>query len=187
MAVEHEHKIILNNWDDLYAKLAEDRSRLVAIEQFYLDDHARYRRIHNFPLSQRGYREDHTFTYKRLIGDRLLEEEKKATREDYDLARTAAVSSLFKHRFKFPVSRSHHWDVDFLMTGRPDEGGKIYFALAEIETPEGADWKMLPLLEPYVELVVPREHNHMFTNAKLTGVGYAAQVLDHYRSAVLTP
>jgi hypothetical protein len=185
MAVEHEHKIILKDWETLHARLMEDKSRLVSIEQFYLDEHARYRRIHNHPISRRGYVEEYTFTYKRKIGDRLLEEEKESTKADYELARTAAVSSLFKHRFKYPgETRKHHWDIDFLMTARPEEGGRIYFAMAEIETPENARWRILPILEPYVELVVPREFSHLFTNARLTDQSYAAGAMDGYRAAI---
>jgi len=184
MAVEHEHKIVLKNADELHASLlAHNKAFLFEIEQFYLDEHARYRRIVNFPRSARAKVETYTFTYKRMIGDRLLEEEKETTREDFELARTAAVSSLVKHRFKFPGhKRRHEWDVDFLLTGRPEEGGKVYFGMAEIETPEGAEWAMLPFLEPYVELVVPREHSRMFTNARLTDPAYAARVLDEYRA-----
>jgi len=186
MPVEHEHKIVLKDAERLFASLSPAMYRLRTIEQFYLNDNARFRHIRYHPSVPGSPVSEYTFTYKQMIGGRLLEIEPRegVSKEDFELARQAAVSSLVKQRFVMGDNDGNHVDVDFLLTARPEEGGTIYFAMAEVETEEGADWTLLPFLEPYVELVVPREFSGMFTNARLTDQSYAASVLDEYRRAV---
>jgi hypothetical protein len=177
MPIEHEHKVVLRDWDAFHRALAMARVGMGAIEQFYLDGKARLRRIeHDPPIG--NLRVERTFTFKQAIGGRLLELEMDVSEEDYGMARAAAVSSLFKHRFRRGGRDGHVWDLDFLFTARPEEGGSIYFAMAEVETEEGADWSIPSFLAPYVALVVPREHGGQFTNARLSDPAYARHVLE---------
>jgi len=185
MPIEHEHKIVLRDAERLFASLSPAMYRLRTIEQLYLNDNARFRHIRYDPSVPNSPVSEYTFTYKQMIGGRLLEIEPRegVSKDDYELARTAAVSSLVKQRFVMADHDGNHVDVDFLLTARPEEGGTIYFAMAEVETDEDAQWSVMPYLEPYVELVVTREFNWMFTNARLTDRSYAARVLNEYRVA----
>lgn len=120
-----------------------------------------------------------THTYKVMAGGRLLEIEREVRPETLSFARLGREESVCKVRF--PIGKADaHWDVDFLLTAPLAEGGSIYFAMAEAETKEGADFLPLPELDGHVAFQVPHGRSAWFTNRKLADPDYAATVVDRY-------
>jgi CYTH domain-containing protein len=175
MPVEYELKFVLSDPDGHLRHNLAQVADSFEIEQIYTPKGARLRRLREIPFEEISY----TFTFKESINGKLLEFEDSVDAQDYELARSGAASELFKIRYKIPVDGGD-WDVDFLMTGRPEEGGQVYFVMAELELPEGAPWELLDILKPYLVLQVPYEDSTYFTNRKLCDVGYAREVTERY-------
>lgn len=173
MPVEFEMKFVLKDAEKLLGQFREED--LIRIDQIYLKDGARFRRL------QQGQKIKHVFTYKTKIAGKLLEIETPVSQEDFELAEQGKVRELHKIRV---IARDPHtalvWDVDFLL----DANRQIYFAMAELEREDGdhSPVYLADFLRPHVELAVPYEHSTIFTNHKLTDEAYAATVLERYRA-----
>lgn len=75
----------------------------------------------------------YTMTFKSNVGNRVVEIEKKIDRRDFDDLWPQCMNKLFKHRYE--IENGHEiWEVDFFK----DHNNETYFALAEIEMPEGS-------------------------------------------------
>ncbi|RYD64347.1 MAG: hypothetical protein EOP83_09955 [Verrucomicrobiaceae bacterium] len=159
--------------DTLFAKLSSKyKQRLIT--QFYLSDNVRFRRIE----TEGDPEISRCFTFKKEIAGKVLEIERQVSHYDYILAQTVAVSELHKVRFKVPGAEPDtHWDIDFLVE---EQGGPIYFALAECEFPENANYEILSDLEGHIALVVPPHSARFFSNSRLTDQEYARNVLQDY-------
>lgn len=148
------------------------------IHQFYLLPQVRYRRTEVL-----GGGTSFEFTFKQLIQGRLLEENFDVTEESFRLAQLAAVGVIDKVRYKMPDAHpGAAWDIDFLLDAPASLGGRSIFAMAECEFPEGGSHGMPDILAPHVELAVPREDAHLFSNARLSTPGYADGLLERYRA-----
>jgi hypothetical protein len=123
-----------------------------------------------------------THTYKLMADGRLLEIEREVSAEDYTFARLGREESLSKIRYAIEAPDAH-WDVDFLLTAPLDEDGEIYFALAEAETEEHAEFQPLPILDGHVEFRVPHERSSWFTNRKLADPVYASDVVKRFHAS----
>ena len=173
MPVEFEMKFVLKDAEKLLAQFREED--LIRIDQIYLKDGARFRRL------QQGSKVKHVFTYKAKIAGKLLEVETPVTQDDFELAELGKVRELHKIRV---IYRDPHtgllWDIDFLL----DTDRTIYFAMAELEREDGdhSPVRIADILRKHVELAVPYEHSTIFTNHKLTDEAYAATVLERYRA-----
>jgi CYTH domain-containing protein len=190
MPVECERKIILKDLPNAQRVLSELRLQHQSIDQHYMDDNARVRRIMLKAPGGASMGISYTFTYKRMIQGRLLELPPNETisADDYYLAVAASVKALIKTRYALP-RRGHTWEVDFLYNSKFDIGGPLYFGLAECEFEEGKmpGDEMIPEdLLPFVDLIVPIEHNYLFTNARLTDVEYARTAVERYRAGTLS-
>jgi hypothetical protein len=176
MPIEHEHKFVLKDFQGLMNRL-ENRYPKFVLDQFYVSDHARYRRIHSFTGIE------HVFTYKRKTVNGVLEHEMAISAEDYRLAETDKVGGLHKIRFKAPGDESGvHWDIDFMLTDSLDRGGEVYFAMAECEHTAGQHYAVLPVLADHVLIAVPELDAHLFSNRKLVDQSYTREVVTRYRS-----
>lgn len=177
MPVEFEMKFVLKDAEKLLNHFLEED--WIRIDQFYLKDGVRFRRM------QQGEKVRHILTYKTKIVGRLLEIETAISQDDYEHAEQAKVRELHKIRV---IHHDPHtalvWDIDFLL----DENRQIYFAMAELEREEGdhSPVRIADILRPHVELAVPYEDSHVFTNHKLTDEAYAATVLERYRAGEFT-
>ena len=177
MPVEFEFKFVLKDAEKLLGQFREED--LIRIDQIYLKDGARFRRL------QQGQKVKHVFTYKNKIAGRLLEVETPISQDDFELAEQGKVRELHKIRVIF---RDPHtalvWDLDFLL----DANRQIYFAMAELEREEGnhSPVRIADMLKPHIELAVPYEDSRIFTNHKLTDQSYAATVLERYRAGEFT-
>jgi hypothetical protein len=181
MPVENEDKFVLglDGAGVLRDRLGALHSGRL-IDQIYLNPQVRYRRIRD--LGRPTAPPEYEFTFKQLIEGRLLEQPCAATAEDFELASLAKTSFVHKARFSFPDgSPGAHWDVDFLLDAPAEKGGRLVFAMAECEYPEGGSHGMPDILAAHVVLAVPREHSHLFSNARLSEPGYAATLLERYR------
>lgn len=175
MPIEYERKIILKDAGRLREALLAAGLRPMAFEQFYLNDHARFRRVRADDGTVR-----YLFTYKQAIGGKLLELENEISGEDYGLAREGAISSLRKERFVLEGEDGNRWEVDFIL----DSDGGIRFGLAEVELEEWAPWAIPVALEPYVDVVVPHGDNALFSNVRLADAAYASDVVRLYRETI---
>lgn len=177
MPVEFEFKFVLKDAEKLLGQFREED--LIRIDQIYLKDGARFRRL------QQGQKVKHVFTYKTKIAGRLLEIETPVSQGDFELAEQGKVRELHKIRVIF---RDPHtaliWDLDFLL----DENRRIYFAMAELEREEGDHSRIhiSDFLHNHIELAIPYEDSRIFTNHKLTDQSYAATVLERYRAGEFT-
>lgn len=162
MPVENEVKYVLRNPK---AVLALD-GPWVKIDQGYLPGDARIRRVHRgvFELVR------DFFTYKLMVGDRLIEIEMEMSSGDFNALWTVSTRRVCKMRSSLAVGNLH-WDIDVLLDGQGDP----YFAMAECEMPESmiAPDEILPVLLPHILFAVPRERQKEFTNTRLSDVTYA--------------
>ncbi len=158
-------KYVLNGGAGLEAAL----SRVGApqrVEQGYLDDRARIRRIDGEKCS---------FTYKHLRPDHSsVEIETVIEGRFFDLLWADCARTLRKHRFKLRDG-AIGWDVDFFKSAADDSR---YFAMAEAEMPEGmaAPPDIHPLLRGHVVFAVPRA-DRRFQSYLLTDEAYAASLV----------
>lgn len=160
MPTENERKYILS--DPEAVRALWDRSDWSEIRQGYLPGDARIRR--RTPGGD-------SFTYKIAVGGRLIEIEAALEARDFDDLWTLTNRRIHKLRRTITDRHSLHWDVDLLL----DEAGRIYWAMAECEMPEGQDAppEILPALAAHVRYLVPRERQAEFTNAKLADPAWA--------------
>ena len=150
----------------------------IAIEQHYLPDSVRIRRS--------SFMQDSTFTicHKSIRADNSYDE------LEYDidvqvfnlLKRQQSLASIKKTRFS-KLFGDELWAIDLLAT---DANWTTYFVLAECEMPEH---RITPLHIPTqiidnLLFAVPREETSLYSNYRLTDVGYAAAIYEsiHYGS-----
>lgn len=141
-ADENEIKFVLRDPTALEVILDDHGIRWQHIRQGYLNENTRVRRITE--------REEALYylTYKqRLPNHHNLEIEGSIEAKVFEQAWPYTLEKLIKRRFKI-----EQWDIDFYRWKRP------YFALAEVEMPpETEAYTVLPIIQPYIHFIVPRE------------------------------
>jgi len=177
MPTEHEYKYVI--------KLdAEERIKLSIIHEItqgYLPcpDVVRIRRLKLLgdPCIREMFDEDEdlwTFTYKKRIGQRVVEIETYLDQRDGEDLLSECKDVLMKRRFAFENNEGEKWDIDFFF----DEEG-VYFASAEVELPEGSERpSVLPDLlknEVIYEVLLTDDR---FSNKNLTNKWYAKQLYE---------
>jgi CYTH domain-containing protein len=169
MPIENERKFVL---DDPHGELerrlasAQPSIRRAAIRQAYLDTVGL--RIRRF---DRDGTVSHVFSYKRPVDGAMVEIEREIDALDFERLWTLRRESLEKVRFSIPDGECL-WDIDFFK----DEG-RTYFALAEVEMPEGREEPPAPpaILAPYIEFLVARG-DERFSSKKLADPAYARRL-----------
>lgn len=166
MPVENERKFVLHDpRGALEQALANVRPAIQrkAIRQAYLD---------TVGLRIRRFDQDgavsHIFSYKRPVDGVMVEIEREIDALDFERLWKLRREALEKVRFTIPAGDCQ-WDIDFFK-----EAGRTYFALAEVEMPEGRDDPPPPpaILAPYVEFLVDRG-DERFSSKKLADPAYA--------------
>jgi len=169
MPIENERKLVLRDPDG-----ALERALGAAcppwtrreIRQAYLD--APGLRIRRFE-GPAGV--EHIFSYKRPVGAEMVEIETIMSPADFERLWSMRRETLEKVRFHLPAGDCG-WDVDFFK-----KDGRTYFALAEVEMPEGQDEPPASptLIAPHVALLVPRG-DERFASKKLADPDHAMRV-----------
>jgi CYTH domain-containing protein len=174
MPIENERKFVLNDDGRLEGELARTPgvTRLV-LTQAYLDSSGLRIRSIEAPDKTR-----HVFGYKRVVDGQMVEIETDISKLDFDRLWKLRREHLHKVRYTWDDGR-FHWDTDFFKT----DGGRTYFAMAEVEMPE-EDTEPPPIaprlasrLLALVPLGDPR-----FTSKRLAGQEHAERLLIDVRT-----
>lgn len=174
MPIENERKFVLEDDGALERRLAARPGVTQSyLRQAYLD--ASGLRIRS--IDSAGRRQ-HIFSYKRPVDDQMVEIETEIAPIDFERLWTLRRETLQKARYSWNEGR-FHWDVDFFKT---DEG-RTYFAMAEVEMPEGDTVPPPPpaVLAPHVLLLAPRS-DARFTSKRLADRGHAERLLSDVRT-----
>jgi len=174
MPIENERKFVLEDDGTLEARLmTKPGATRHYLRQAYLD--ASGLRIRSM---ERAGRTRHVFTYKRPVDDQMVEIETEIAPVDFDRLWKLRRETLQKARYSW--NEGHfHWDVDFFKT----DDGRTYFALAEVEMPEGDSVPPPPPAElaSHVLLLAPR-NDPRFTSKRLADPGHAERLLSEVRA-----
>lgn len=167
--VENERKLVLRDADGALERALDAACppwTRRAIRQAYLD--APGLRIRRFEGGD-GVR--HIFSFKRLIGAEMVEIETEINAADFERLWTLRREALEKVRYHLAAGDCG-WDVDFFKSA-----GRTYFALAEVEMPEGrCEPPPAPaILAPYVVMLVP-PGDERFASKKLADPAHAARL-----------
>lgn len=169
MPIENERKFVLRDDGQLETRLAAlpgvQRNEL---RQAYLDVSG---------LRIRAMAGDgpprHLFTFKRLIDGQVLEIETEISATDFGRLWSQRREQLEKTRYSWSDGPLH-WDVDFFR----DDGGRTYFAMAEVEMPESQvePPPLPPCLAPHLLALAPAG-DQRFTSKRLADRAHAARLL----------
>ena len=175
MPIENERKFVLNEQaTGLEANLAgmPGVARHL-LRQAYLD--APGLRIRS--LEGEG-ETTHVFTYKRTVDGQVVEIETGLSAVDFARLWTQRMESLVKVRYSWTEGR-YHWDVDFFKR----DDGSTYFAMAEVEMPEGqTEPPPLPdFLKPHLLMVAPALAPR-FASKRIADQVHAARLLAEIRA-----
>jgi hypothetical protein len=115
----------------------------------------------------------HIFSYKRPVDDQMVEIETEIAPVDFERLWKIRRESLQKARLSWRDGR-FQWDVDFFKR----DDGSTYFALAEVEMPEGETSPPPPpvILAPHVLLLAPR-NDPRFSSKRLADREHAERLL----------
>lgn len=110
-------------------------------------------------------------TLKHKVGERVIEIEKKLDERDGTDLWSVCVGKLKKDRYVIE-DKGITWEVDFFKKGQ-----HLYFVLAEVELPEGANRpKVVPeFLRDYILYEVPLTDDR-FSNKRLGEVEFASNL-----------
>ena len=176
MPIENERKFVLRDPDGgLERALASACPpwRHYGIRQAYLDAPGlRIRRFEDVDGVQ------HIFSFKRPVGAEMVEIETDISAADFQRLWTLRREALEKERYHLAAGHCG-WDVDFFK-----RGGGTYFALAEVEMPEGrVEPPPAPaILAPYIVMLVPRG-DERFASKKLADPAHAARLTQELATA----
>jgi CYTH domain-containing protein len=167
--IENERKLVLRDPDGALERALAGACppwTRYDIRQAYLD--APGLRIRRFETAQGA---QHIFSFKRPVGAEMVEIETPISAVDFDRLWTLRRETLEKARFHLAAGDCG-WDVDFFKSG-----GRTYFALAEVEMPEGrTDLPATPaIIAPHVVMLVPPD-DQRFASKKLADTSHAARL-----------
>ena len=112
------------------------------------------------------------FTFKRTIDGEVVEIETALSAADFARLWSTRRETLVKRRYHLPAGDCA-WDIDFFKDG-DDAGSPTFFALAEVEMPEGRVVAPAPpgVLAPYVIHAV-EQGDERYTSKRLSSVEHA--------------
>ena len=110
-------------------------------------------------------------TFKQKVEDRVVEIEKRLDERDGKDLWSVCVGKLKKDRYVIE-NKGITWELDFFKKGQ-----HLYFVLAEVELPEGADRPKNPpdFLKDYILYEVPLT-DERFSNKRLAEVEFATNL-----------
>lgn len=123
-----------------------------------------------------------SMTYKKKVGDRLVEVETSIDERDFNDLWSVALNKLVKIRYvviDYEASEEAEcWEVDAFK----DENDKTYIIIAEHEMPE---WLKEPehipdLIQENLLYAVPSE-DHRFASGKIANVKYSQNLYEEYK------
>ena len=109
-------------------------------------------------------------TFKYTVNGRVIEVETKIDKRDFDDLWSVSMNKLEKVRHKVKASSGEVWEIDFFK----DHHDRTYFALAEIEMPEG---QLAPIMIP------PFLNEIIIHSVPLTDTRFASKLLADVRYA----
>lgn len=175
MPIENERKFVLN---EQAATLEAELGALPGVSrhllrQAYLD--APGLRIRSLE-GEAGTA--HIFTYKRTIDGKVVEIETGLSAIDFARLWTQRVETLVKTRYSW-ADGGYHWDVDFFKR----DDGSTYFAMAEVEMPEGqSEPPPLPdFLAKHLLMIAP-SLDPRFTSKRIADQAHATSLLAEIRA-----
>lgn len=113
---------------------------------------------------------EHYITYKQKSLSRIIEIEQEIDKRDYDELWHLSKIKLYKIRYNlFDADTNLWWEIDFLKNNN-----KTYFALAEVELPEGVEKprRIHPFVEKFLIYEVSLKDNR-FSNRRLANCNYS--------------
>lgn len=175
MPIENERKFVLN---ERATSLEAELGALPGVSrhllrQAYLD--APGLRIRS--LEGEG-ETTHIFTYKRTVDGQVVEIETDLSAIDFARLWTQRVETLVKTRYSW-ADGAYHWDVDFFKR----DDGSTYFAMAEVEMPEGqSEPPPLPdFLAKHLLMIAPAL-DPRFTSKRIAVQAHATSLLAEIRA-----
>lgn len=178
MPTEHEYKFVLSPtvckhfWE--WHALSECHSM---IDQGYFAGRTtRLRKIRNL---KGDYLNHWILTFKQKVESRTVEIEVNVDDRDGNDLWPVCEGKLKKDRLTF-VDSGARWEVDFFW----DQRYELYFSLAEVELPEGAERPKVPeFLKPFVLHEVALTDDR-FSNKKLGDVEFARELYKQIKQGV---
>jgi CYTH domain-containing protein len=175
MPIETEWKYVLDDPDGSLEAAVTATCPVFDIEQAYLDDGARVRRIQKrAPDATARF----VYTHKRKIAGVTVEIECKIDQRDYTLLRGTCRRSLRKIRVVM-IDGEQPFEIDFFKLG-----DRTYFVLAEAEVAETVQRApaLPPLLAPrLLQVVAPDARG--YSSRDLCDVRVARAILDELRAS----
>ncbi len=110
----------------------------------------------------------HVMTFKSSVGGRVIEIEKKINQRDFNDLWPICLNKLVKHRHIVK-----DWEVDFFK----DHRGDTYFAMAELELPEGKQPGPLPEFISNNLVYTVKQNDCRFSSKSLGDVRHAVDLL----------
>lgn len=129
MPTENERKYVLINEPNVVQEIAKRADRLLAIEQAWLENGLRIRKIFGPHYEEPIFKA----TFKQRVPKRLIEIETDIDERDYFDLLPLTKQVLQKTRYIIPMG-SLKWEVDLFYDRKRSN---LYFVMAEIELPEG--------------------------------------------------
>jgi CYTH domain-containing protein len=173
MPIENERKFVLTNDGQLEPRLAQAPgvTRGLIVQAYLETPGVRLRVV------EVGDRRHHIFSYKRPVDGHTVEIETYISEDDFRRLWKLRKETLQKVRYSWPDGR-FGWDVDFFKT----TDGSTYFAMAEVEMPEGdvQPPPPPPRLAPHVIFAVPYT-DPRFTSKRLADRQHAEGLMDEIR------
>lgn len=174
MPVENEIKYVVKQ--SLEERMMGDS---LLIEQAYLTKNPTTRIRHIQEVSRgidstlRGVINTFKFTFKHFINEELIEIETNIDKDDFYKLWPYTFNQVRKHRYVLK-NNDEHWDIDFLK----DKNDKTYFALAEVEMPEGREKpnEIPAIIESKILYRVGRLWSKEFSNIKLSDIELAVEL-----------
>lgn len=185
MPTEHEYKYVLRYSPEALLQASLLFQRIEHIEQGYIvyskGTTARVRKV-----TAKKYADDHHkktnwfFTFKHKVDSRTIELEQKIDVRDGEELWTRCIGKLRKKRYVIlddVGNRIGHkavkWEVDFFF----DQHDHIYFAMAEVELPEGfrRPDRIPSFIEDHLLYEVPLTDDR-FSNKRLGDVAYTKEL-----------
>ncbi len=170
LATENELKFVLKPFVDVHRVMRdlEDRYRFATIDQGYLTKCKGLTVRVRHSISSQKNRGEFRLTVKKLVNDRLIENEMLIDGRDFGDYWSQCHGKIHKIRFYMD-----DWEIDFFL----DPEGAVYFILAEHEMPEDQEYpeNFPEFVKEHLLFEVPRSDDR-FSNRKLSQVEYAKEL-----------
>lgn len=171
MGTENEVKFVLRiESEKIFSSLSKNSGNSWReISQAYLDSNLRIRG-YQYPFVEWK----HEMTYKRSLSDRVLEINVPIDRRDYEDLYKLSTHKLKKIRYEIWDENKQFWEVDFFINN-----DNVYFAMAELEMPEGqkSPSRIPNFIQDNLLYAVPKGHKD-FSSFSLCDIEHATKIYE---------